>query len=120
MATDIAVLRAGKLALDEELESVKERFRWVDVTDAGLAEELTELAPVLTQARGRGSSILVQRFDDRAFQELCGRVGADRLQQRTPLLEEILILQTESSDGSSGRKTVESKPAVAGSTGVEG
>ncbi len=109
LATHIAVLRDGRLAMDEELESVKQRYRWLDLVDADDVQTLSELEPVSEQARGRGSSVLVQRFDPKSFEELRDALGAHRVSLRVPSLEEILLLQTEPSPS-------ESSPAQATAT----
>ena len=101
LATHIAVLRDGRLAMDEELESVKERYRWIDLVDANDAGAVSELEPVSEQARGRGASVLVGRFEPQTFEALRESLGAHRVSQRVPSLEEILLLQTEPSSAAS-------------------
>ena len=102
LASHLAVLRRGRLVMDEELESVKARFRHVDLADSESHEELEAMGPVQDQPRGRGRSVLVQRFDDEQFESLRRRVGADKVEARTPSLEEVLILQTDPRTDSSG------------------
>ena len=102
LASHLAVLRRGRLVMDEELESVKARFRHIDLADSEPYEELEAMEPVQDQPRGRGRSVLVQRFDDEQFESLRRRVGADKVEARTPSLEEVLILQTDPRTDSSG------------------
>ncbi len=111
LAGHIAVLRDGRPALDEELESVKQRYRWLDLVDAADAEALADMQPVSTQSRGRGSSVLVEQFEDQAFDQLRDALGADRISSRAPTLEEIVVVHSHTSTEAEVDRTArESQP----------
>lgn len=98
LATHLGVLRQGRLVMDEELDSVKERFRRLDLVDARDAEDCAEIEamePILRSPRGRGQSVLVQRFDAERCRSLGDRLGHQKLSVGSPTLEEILVLKTE-------------------------
>lgn len=95
LADRLAVLRGSSLVLDESLESVKSRFRHIDLTDAEKHPELDVMGILDESSRGRGRSVLVERYDEALFDDLRTRLGADRVESRVPSLEEVLILLTD-------------------------
>lgn len=67
IADHIGVLREGRLVLNEDLESVKQRFRRIRFPAAAGAVEgtgLEELAPVSVASRGWGVEAVVTRWDE--------------------------------------------------------
>lgn len=95
LADRLAVLKGSSLVLDESLESVKSRFRFLDLADTDGHPELDAMGIVDESARGRGRSVLVARYDESLFGDLRRRLGADRVELRTPTLEEVLIRLTD-------------------------
>jgi ABC-2 type transport system ATP-binding protein len=68
IADHVGVLREGRLVLNEELESVKQRFRRIRFPAAAAATGdvpgLEELAPVAVASRGWGVEAVVARWDE--------------------------------------------------------
>jgi len=62
IADHIGVLREGRLVLNEDLESVKQRFRRIRFS--GTLPGLEELAPVAVASRGWGVEAVVTRWDE--------------------------------------------------------
>lgn len=62
IADRVGVLREGKLVLDEELETVKSRFRKIRVAGAG--EALARFETMATRAWGSGTEAVVTNFDE--------------------------------------------------------
>lgn len=103
VATHVAVLRNGRLVLDEELEGLKHRFRRVtfdrlegrgdrrrDGTDL-----LGELEPLEVRSRGRGVDALVARFDNDAFERLRSTPDVEGAEAFSASLEDIVIALTD-------------------------
>ena len=84
VATRVAYLAGGALQLDESLESLKERHRWIDV-DEGV--DLSPLEPIAESAIGRRRRVLVGRWDATAARRLVG--GEPELKAAS--LEEIVV-----------------------------
>lgn len=95
LADHLAILRGSSVVVDEPLESIKARFHHIDLPDSEAHPELQAMGVVDASPRGRGRTVLVEHFDERVFEELRGRLGADRVERRTPSLEEVLILLTD-------------------------
>jgi ABC-2 type transport system ATP-binding protein len=67
IADRVGVLREGRLVLNEDLESVKQRFRRIRFPAAATTGEvpgLEELAPVAVASRGWGVEAVVTRWDE--------------------------------------------------------
>lgn len=94
IADRVGVLRAGRLVLDEEMETLKRRFRRVSFPrsqEAGVSR-LEALAPVAVAARGWEVEAVVSNYDDERF---AGVRLADGEPEVTALtLEEIFIALT--------------------------
>jgi ABC-2 type transport system ATP-binding protein len=69
IADRVGVLRAGKLVLDEEMETLKARFRRVSFprSQASGAARLEALAPVAVAARGWEVEAVVSNYDEESF-----------------------------------------------------
>lgn len=103
VATAVAILRGGKLLLEEKLESLKHRFRHVafgringqgDRLRDG-SDLLAELEPLQVRSRGRGIEALVSRFDDEAFERLRATADVEAVETWPASLEDIVIGLTE-------------------------
>jgi ABC-2 type transport system ATP-binding protein len=92
IADRVAVLRRGKLVLDEEMETLKRRFRRVSFPKSQEAEaaRLEALAPVAVAARGWTVEAVVSNYDEERF---VGS-GADGPEVSALTLEEIFIALT--------------------------
>ncbi len=103
VATRVAILNACKVALEEPLESLKQRFRHVafgrtdgrgDRSSDG-TDLLAALEPLEVRSRGRGVEALVARFDGQAFERLRATADVERAEAWPASLEEIVIAVTE-------------------------
>jgi ABC-2 type transport system ATP-binding protein len=85
IADRVGILKGGKLVLDEELETLRERFRRVRF--AGAAEALP-MRTAAARAWGSGTEAIVTNFEDELFEDFRTRVSAEA----SPLtLEEIFV-----------------------------
>lgn len=64
IADRVAVLRQGKLMLDEEMETLKNRFRRLSFPRTEREPRLEALAPVAVASRGWGIEAVVSRYDE--------------------------------------------------------
>ncbi len=103
IASHVAVLKAGELLLDEDLEVLKLRFRHVAfgrVNGAGDrqvdgSDLLEGLEPLEVKSRGRGVEALVSRFDETTFERLRANPDIDRIEEWPATLEDIVIALTD-------------------------
>src|SRR5215210_5579854 len=95
IADQVGVLRAGRLVLDEEMETLKRRFRRVSFPrsqESGVAR-LEALAPVAMAARGWEVEAVVSNYDEERF--TAARLAEDGGPEVSALtLEEIFIALT--------------------------
>ena len=94
IADRVAVLRRGKLVLDEEMETLKHRFRRLSFPAAEREPRLAALAPVAVAARGWGVEAVVSNFDE----ERLGASGEEGPEVSALTLEEIFIALTGESE----------------------
>jgi ABC-2 type transport system ATP-binding protein len=94
IADRVAVLRRGKLVLDEEMETLKHRFRRLSFPAAERELRLEALAPVAVAARGWGVEAVVSNFDE----ERLGASGEEGPEVSALTLEEIFIALTGESE----------------------
>jgi ABC-2 type transport system ATP-binding protein len=90
IADRVGVLRQGKLVLDEEMETLKQRFRRLSFPSAEREPRLEALAPVAVASRGWGIEAVVAHYDE----ERLGAAGQDGLEVSALTLEEIFIALT--------------------------
>ena len=64
IADRVAVLRQGKLVLDEEMDALKHRFRRLSFPAAAREPRLEALAPVAVASRGWGIEAVVAQYDE--------------------------------------------------------
>jgi ABC-2 type transport system ATP-binding protein len=85
IADRVGILKGGKLVLDEELETLRERFRRVRF--AGAVEALP-MQTAAARAWGSGTEAIVTNYDEELFEDFRTRVSAEA----SPLtLEEIFV-----------------------------
>jgi len=84
IADHVGVLREGRLVLNEDLESVKQRFRRIRFAAAGAAGDLpglAELAPVAVASRGWGVEAVVTRWNEESLAPRGAEVSALTLEE---------------------------------------
>ena len=98
IAERVGVLAGGRLLLDEDLESLKQRFRriWLPGRGAGKPAAAGEaalagFAPVRWKATDWGLEAVVSAYDDDRFQELRGGVAGAAAEVHALSLEEIFL-----------------------------
>ncbi|MEM7350194.1 MAG: ABC transporter ATP-binding protein [Acidobacteriota bacterium] len=103
IATDICLLKSGRLQLDESLEDLKGRFRHVsfgrvqgrgDRRSDG-SDLLEGLEPLDVRSRGRGVEALVANFDERRFERLRETPDVEGAESWPASLEDIVIAMTD-------------------------
>jgi ABC-2 type transport system ATP-binding protein len=91
IADRVGILRDGRLVLDEELETLKQRFRRIRFTSKPVALEASSLGATGIRAWGGGAEAIISNYDELAFERFRSSAdvpGADVM----PLsLEEIFI-----------------------------
>ena len=103
VATRVAILNGGKVALEEPVEDLKKRFRHLsfgridghgDRASDG-TDLLAGLEPLEVKSRGRGIEALVARFDHQTFERLRAMPDVEGAEAWPASLEEIVIAVTE-------------------------
>ncbi|HSN88670.1 MAG TPA: ABC transporter ATP-binding protein [Thermoanaerobaculia bacterium] len=84
IADRVAILKSGRIVLDEEMETLKVRFRRISFP-RGRERELEALAPVAVAALGWGVEAVVSNWDEERF------AGPDEAEISALTLEEIFI-----------------------------
>jgi ABC-2 type transport system ATP-binding protein len=90
IADRVGVLRQGKLVLDEDMETLKHRFRRLSFPSAEREPQLEALAPVAVASRGWGIEAVVANYDEGRL-EAAGQEGPE---VSALTLEEIFIALT--------------------------
>jgi ABC-type multidrug transport system ATPase subunit len=97
MATHVAILREGRLVLDEELEALKARFRRIryanEITEerTEYGKELDAFDAVRVKVRGWGVEAVVSNFSDGAFDSFAALEGVVDAEAEALSLEEIFL-----------------------------
>jgi ABC-2 type transport system ATP-binding protein len=97
IATHVGIIRDGRLVLDEELESLKARFRRIrygnerTATRDSYGTELDAFEAVKVKVRGWGVDAVVSNYDDRSFESFCRNDGVVDAQAAPMSLEEIFL-----------------------------
>jgi len=99
IADRIGVLAGGRLALDEDLETLKWRFRRIRFATATDQTELTKLNAVGVRRWGGGVEAVVANYDDLALERFRGSGGGREVEVSPMSLEEIFIAMTETEKG---------------------
>jgi ABC-2 type transport system ATP-binding protein len=89
IADRVGILKDGRLVLDEELDTLKSRFRRIRFAGPAAALEETNLTVTAARPWGSGTEAVATNFDDLAFSRLREQA---RTAEVSPLsLEEIFI-----------------------------
>jgi ABC-2 type transport system ATP-binding protein len=97
MATHVGFLKDGRLALDEELETLKGRFRRLRYANEATEEraeygtELADFDAVRVKVRGWGVEAVVSNYGDDAFARFCALEGVVDAESSSLSLEEIFL-----------------------------
>lgn len=99
IATRATLLEGGRFVFDEELESLKSRFRRLRFGPTIARERLESMEPLITTTRGRDTETIVARFDDDAYRALSASPDAERMEAIPLSLEEILVVAARRQEG---------------------
>jgi ABC-2 type transport system ATP-binding protein len=97
IATRVGILKEGRLVVDEELETLKARFRRIRYanrmteTRTEFGNELDAFDAVKVQVRGWGIDAIVSNFDDVAFERFRAMDGVENVSAEPLSLEEIFV-----------------------------
>jgi ABC-2 type transport system ATP-binding protein len=97
IATRVGILKEGRLAVDEDLEALRARFRRIRYTNrltetrTAFGTELDEFEAVRVQVRGWGIDAIVSNFDEAAFARLRSVEGVENVEADAMPLEEIFL-----------------------------
>jgi ABC-2 type transport system ATP-binding protein len=99
IADRVGILQEGRLLLDEEMESLKRRFRRISFPGQQAAEveersrELAALAPVAVAARGLAVEAVVSHYDEARLPQLQASppAGGTQVEVSSLTLEEIFL-----------------------------
>jgi ABC-2 type transport system ATP-binding protein len=89
LADRVGILQDGRLVLDEEMETLKSRFRRIRFASAPVALASGNLLPARVTQWGNGTEAVVSNFDDVAFERF--RNTANVAEVAPMSLEEIFI-----------------------------
>jgi ABC-2 type transport system ATP-binding protein len=90
IADRLAVLRNGTVVLDEELETLKSRFRRIRFASQPRLLETSPLRTALVRQWGSGAEAVVTNYDDLAFERFRANLGSET-EVVSMSLEEIFI-----------------------------
>jgi ABC-2 type transport system ATP-binding protein len=97
IATHVGILREGRLVMDEELETLKSRFRRIRYgnsateTRTAYGTELDAFEAVRVKVRGWGIDAVVSNYDDAAFERFRSTDGVVDAESAPMSLEEIFV-----------------------------
>jgi len=97
LATRAGILKDGRLVLDEEMETLKSRFRRIRYgnrlteTRTDFGNELDAFDAVRVKVRGWGIEAVVSNFEDGAFERFRGKDGVVDAEASALSLEEIFL-----------------------------
>jgi ABC-2 type transport system ATP-binding protein len=97
IATRVGILQKGRLALDEELETLKRRFRRIRYgnrlteTRTAYGSELDAFEAVRVKVRGWGVDAVVSNFDEGSFESFRRIDGVEDASSSAMSLEEIFL-----------------------------
>lgn len=94
IADRVAVLRDGRVVLDEEMETLKSRFRRIRFASAPVALAGGNLVAASVRQWGSGTEAVVSNYDEMAFERFRSTTGIGHAEMAPMTLEEIFIAVT--------------------------
>jgi ABC-2 type transport system ATP-binding protein len=91
IADRVGILRDGRLVLDEELETLKQRFRRIRFASKPVALEASALGATAIRAWGGGAEAIVSNYDELAFERFRSSANVPDADVTALSLEEIFI-----------------------------
>ena len=91
IADRVAIMNAGRIVLEEELETLKARFRRIRFAAQPLALEAASFRTALVRSWGAGTEAIISNYDDLAFERLRANATIQSADVSAMSLEEIFI-----------------------------
>jgi len=91
IADRVAIMNGGRIVLDEELETLKARFRRIRFSAQPLALEAASFRTALVRSWGAGTEAIVSNYDDLTFERLRSSATVQSADVSAMSLEEIFI-----------------------------
>jgi len=91
IADRVAIMDGGRIVLDEELETLKARFRRIRFASQPVALEAASFRTQLVRRWGTGTEAIVSNYDDLAFERLRANAAIQTADVSAMTLEEIFI-----------------------------
>lgn len=100
-ADRVAVLKQGRLVLDEDVDALKSRFRRIRFAAQPVTIDAVALAATKVRSWGGGSEAIVSNYDDLAFERFRSSSGISAAEIAPMSLEEIFIAVAGENGGES-------------------
>jgi len=91
IADRVAIMNGGRIVLDEELETLKARFRRIRFAAQPVALEAASFRTALVRSWGGGTEAIVSNYDDLTFERLRSSATIQSADVSAMSLEEIFI-----------------------------
>jgi ABC-2 type transport system ATP-binding protein len=91
VADRVGILLDGKLVLDEEIETLKSRFRRIRFTSQPVALQTANLITATVRQWGSGTEAVISNYDDLAFERFRDAAHLNAVDVAPMTLEEIFI-----------------------------
>ena len=91
IADRVAIMRGGRVVLDEEMETLKQRFRRIRFASAPVALSAGSLVAASVRQWGSGTEAVVSNYDEIAFERFRSTSGVGHAETSPMTLEEIFI-----------------------------
>lgn len=91
LADRVAIMRGGRVVLDEDMETLKQRFRRIRYASAPVALEAGNLVAASVRQWGTGTEAVVSNYDEIAFERFRSTSGIGHAETSPMTLEEIFI-----------------------------
>ncbi len=91
LADRVAIMRGGRVVLDEDMETLKQRFRRIRYASAPVALEAGNLVAASVRQWGTGTEAVVSNYDEIAFERFRSTSGIGHAETAPMTLEEIFI-----------------------------
>lgn len=91
IADRVAIMRGGRLVLDEEMETLKSRFRRIRFASAPVALSGGNLVAASVRQWGNGTEAVVSNYDEIAFERFRSTTGIGHAETDAMSLEEIFV-----------------------------